>query len=377
MRSVPTPLVLPALLLGGLILGTPGSAWAQGVPAPFSAGAGAQFQHFDFSDGPAIGLESISLLSVPMLARIRLGGPVRVEASTTFARGELSRPGGQSVTLSGLTDSQLRLVTDLVEDRVTVTAALSVPTGADGFSAEEAGLAGAIAADLLPFAISSWGTGGGVGGGVSVFQPAGDFGLGFSAGYMVPGEFTPVDQAEFQYRPGATLSLQGVVDYTVGQAGRAALQLAYSRFQDDEIEGQNLFRSGDRIQVRASYSFAAGAMGSGVVYGGYLHRSEGTFLDDVRARPSQGLFFAGGGVRQPWRGMTLVPSAELRVQRRDDGEDQGTLAGAGLELEVPAGGALLVPRLMLRGGSVLIREGIESGVLGVEAGVSLRHGRGR
>ncbi len=377
MRSGSTPLALLSFLLGGLILGPPGSAWAQTGPAPFSAGAGAQFQYFDFSDSQAIGLESISLFSVPMSARIRLGGPVRVEASTTFARGELSRPGGQSVTLSGLTDSQLRLVSDLVDERVTVSAALSIPTGADGFSAEEAGLAGAIAADLLPFAISSWGAGGGVGGGISVFQPAGDFGLGFSAGYMVPGEFSPIDQSEFQYRPGATLNLQGIVDYTVGQAGRAALQVAYSRFQDDEIEGQNLYRSGDRIQARASYSFAAGTMGSGVVYGGYLHRSEGTFLDDLRARPSQGLFFAGGGVRQPWRGMTLVPSAELRVQRRDDGEDQGTLAGAGVELEVPAGGALLVPRLMVRGGSVLVREGVDSGVLGLEAGVSLRHGGSR
>jgi len=331
---------LAGMALTGLtLLGTallPAQIQAQAVGV--GGGAGINFEYFHFTDGEAVDLESISLLTVPMAAQLRAGGPFRVEASTTFARAEMTRPGGQNTTLSGLTDSRVQLLVDLVPDRVTVSGAVSAPTGADAFTAQEAGLAGAVAADVLPFRISSWGSGGGVGGGLSVFQPVGSLGLGFSAGYMVPGEFTPTDGAEFQYRPGAALSLQGVVDYTVARTGRAALQVTYNRFQDDEVEGQNLFRTGDRLQVRGSYSFVAGAAGSGVAYAGYLHRDEGTFLDDLRTRPSQGLFFAGAGLRQPWRGMVVVPSADVRVQRRDDGQDQGTLGGIGVELEVPTGG---------------------------------------
>ena len=357
------------------LLAAPSQVRAQS--SPFSGGAGAHFQYFDFSDPAAANLSSISLATLPVSARARVGGPFRVEAVTTFAWGELSRPGGETVSISGLTDTQFRLLADLVQDRVTLEAAVNVPTGADGFTREEAALAGVIAADLLPFRISSWGTGGGVGAGVSLFQPLGAFGAGLSVGYMAAGEFTPISDAEFQYRPGPALRVQGVLDYTVGQAGRAALQLSYHRYGDDEVEGQNLFRTGDRLQARASYSFAAGTGGSAVVYAGYLHRSEGTFLEDLEPRPSQGLLYAGAGLRHPMRGMVLVPTAELRVQRRDDGRDQGTLGGVGVSLEIPAGQLMVVPQAQLRGGSVQIRDGVDSGVIGVEAGLSIRHGGSR
>jgi len=364
------------LLALGAFLAAPAETQAQSSWSA-SGGAGVHFQYFDFSDPDAANLSSISLVTVPVSARVRAGGPFRVEAVTTFARGELSRPGGENVTISGLTDTQFRVLVDLLQDRVTLSAAVDVPTGADGFTAEEAGLAGAVAADLLPFRISSWGTGGGVGGGVSLFQPMGAFGLGLSVGYMAPGEFTPISDAEFQYRPGPALRIQGVVDYTVGQAGRAALQLGYHRYGDDEVEGQNLFRTGDRLQARASYSFAAGTGGSAVVYAGYLHRSEGTFLEELEPRPSQGLMYAGAGLRHPMRGMVLVPTAELRIQRRDDGRDQGTLAGVGASLEIPVQQIQVIPHFKLRGGSVQIRDGVDSGVLGVELGASVRHGGSR
>jgi len=365
---------IPFLGTGVLQAQTPPPSGAGSSASPLSGGGGATFQTFRFSDAEAVGIESISLLTTPFAAGIRLGGAVRIEASTTFAQGTLARPGGESVSVSGLTDTRIQLLTDLVPGRLTVSGLVSLPTGADGFSVEEVGLAGAVAADLLPFQISSWGSGGGVGGGVAFFQPAGSVGFGGSIGYTIPGEFTPVRDADFLYRPGAALTVQGVVDYTLDQRSRLALQVNWNRFDDDEVQGVNLYRSGDRLEARGSWAFVAGERGSGVAWAGYLHRSEGAFLDDLRSRPAQGLYFAGIGLRQPWRGAVLAPTAELRVQRRDDGTDQGTLAGAGLRVEVPAGDVVVVPRIQLRGGSVLIRDGVESSVVGIEAGVGIRFG---
>jgi hypothetical protein len=347
------------------------------TPLSTGGGVGAHLQSFHFTDDEAATLSSLSLLTVPVAVRVGVGGSVRIEASTTFARGELRRPDGASTSMGGLTDTRVQILTDLLDERVTVAGFVALPTGADRFTAEEAELAGAIAADLLPFRISSWGTGGGMGGSVSAFHYVGAFGMGLGAGYLASGEFTPVDAGSFQYRPGPALQIQALLDYTVGTAGRAALQLSHHRFGDDEVEGSNLFRSGDRTQVRASYSFQAGPGGSGVAWAGYLHRSEGAFLGELSTRPSQSLFFAGTAFRHPWRAMVAVPTGELRVQRRDDGRDQGTLGGIGLGLEIPRGGSVVVPAVQVRAGSVLISEGVRSGVLGVEAGVSVRYGGGR
>lgn len=347
---------------------------AQSAGPSVNGGVGTTLQTFRFSDAEAVGIESITLITTPFAAGVRLGSTVRLEASSTFARGTLNRPEGGSTSVSGLTDTRIQLFTDLVPGRLLVTGQLFLPTGADEFTADELGLVGAVAADLLPFEVSAWGSGGGMGAGVAFFQPMGRLGVGGSVGYTVPGEFSPVQDVDFRYRPGSVLTLQGTVDYTIDVRSRLALQVGWINFQEDEVQGVNLFQSGDRLEARGTWAFAAGDRGSGVAWLGYLHRSEGAFLDDLTTRPSQGLYFAGTGFRQPWRGYVVVPTAELRVQRRDDGADQGTLAGAGLRVEVPVGGALFIPRLQLRGGSVMVREGVDSGFLGLESGFTLRFG---
>jgi hypothetical protein len=342
------------------------------------AGGGVHLQHFTMSDDEAAGFASVSLLSVPYLARVQVAGPFSAEVSTTWARGSVDRGGGgEAVVVSGLTDSRFRLFADLVPNRVTLMAEVAASTGVDGFDEDEGLLAGILAADLLPFRVSSWGSGGGVGGNLTAFHPMGDIGIGGSLGYTVPGTFNPIADGDFSYRPGSVLSAMGLIDYTQGTAGRYALQLRWDRYGDDEVTGENLFRSGDRLQVRGSYAFGVGLAGSGVVYGGYLHRSEGTFLQQVETRPAQGLFFAGGGLRRPWGPGVMVPDLELRVHRRDDGVGQGFLGSLGVALEVAAGALQVEPRLRLHGGSVLVREGVRSGVLGGELGVNLRSRGGR
>lgn len=368
--------VLPAgLLLGlGLCVG-PAAGSAQNAAFGVSAGGGVEFQLYRFSDEDVVALRSVSLLSVPLAARLSLFGGLELDVSGAFARGELERPDGTKTELSGLTDTRLRLGTDaLLDQRLSLGAIAVLPTGTDSFSGEEAALAGILAADLLPFSISSWGSGGGLGAEAAFIHTTGFGNVSVGGAFVVPGEFDALEGETFRYRPGAILQVQAGADRDVGSASRLSVQAAFQRYGEDQLEGQNLFRSGNRIQLVGSYAFPVGGAGSSIAYGGYLHRTQGTYLASLDTRPSQGLFYAGIGLRQPWAGSVLAPSAEVRILRREGGEDQGLLAGVGTSLEVRAGGMLVVPSARLRFGRALIREGSSSTFLGFDAGLGLRMG---
>ncbi|MEX2531027.1 MAG: hypothetical protein WD960_09670 [Gemmatimonadota bacterium] len=368
--------VLPAgLLLGiGLCMG-PATGSAQNAASGVSGGGGVEFQLFQFSDEDAVALRSVSLLSVPLAVRISLVGGMDLDVSGAFARGEIERPDGTTTTLSGPTDTRLRLGTDeLLDQRLSLAAIAVLPTGTSSFSGEEAALAGILAADLLPFNISSWGSGGGLGAEAAFIHTTGFGNVSVGGAFVVPGEFDPLEGQTFGYRPGPVLQVQAGVDRDVGSASRLTVQAAFQRYGEDQLEGQNLFRSGNRIQFVGSYAFPVGATGSSIAYGGYLHRTEGTYLESLENRPSQGLFYAGIGLRRPWAGFVLAPSAEVRVLRREGGEDQGLLAGVGTSVEVPAGGMLVVPSVRVRFGSAVIREGSSSSFVGFDAGLRLRRG---
>jgi hypothetical protein len=366
---------LPGAAAGLALLVLPAHPAAAQVTG--SAGAGAHFQYFGFSDDAATGLSSVHLLTIPVAARADLGGGVAVDLTTAWASGSLERAGGESISLSGITDTRLRVGWTIPAGWLTVAAVGVAPTGAESFTPAEAELAGVVAADLLPFRVSHWGSGGGAGGAVSAVHSTGLWGFGGSASFLVPGTYEPVADPGFDYRPGAQVSLRGVVDRRVGPGARASLSLAYHHHGDDQVDRENLFRAGDRFQAVGSWAFPAGATGSAVVYGGYLHRAQGTFLQELGTRSSQGFILLGAGFRHPTSLGILVPSSDLRVVRREDGENQGWMLAVGSALERSSGDVQWAPTLMARVGSVRAREGVSTGVTGVEAGLRVAFGGSR
>ena len=365
------------LLLCGVIAWGTGPLQAQANRTV--AGGGLIFEGYRFSDPDATGIEGLSLLTVPFALRAPLGRTVTVDFVGTFARGSLQRSDGSSVALSGLTDTQVSLSAAVVPDRFSIGAIALLPTGKQKHTDAEAEVAGAIGADLLPFRISNWSTGGGIGLSSSVAHSTGTVGLGISASYVVGREFDLLAAEDFAYRPGNQLSVRGVLDASVGDAGKLALQLTFQKASEDRINGSNLYRPGDRFYAMTSYTFRAGVTGSGIVYTGLFHRSSGAYLlESAFDAPGEDLWLAGGGLRIPLRGAVLQPSVDLRVVRRSNGVDQGYLLGAGTSLEwVRAGGVTLIPSVRARFGNVLVREGIESGFTGLDAGLIVRFGSAR
>ncbi len=362
-----------ALLLAAAFLPLTAQAQAPG-PQPFQARVGAVFETYQFADEESVGIRSLSLFSVPLAAAFPLGDAATVEIRSALARGSMESATGETADITGLTDTEVRLGFRIPG---TVTIQLQaigvIPTGNATHTEEEAVLAGAIASDLLPFRVSNWGAGGGGGALVGVIRSFGASALGVSASYLAGRTFEPLAGESFAYRPGDHLRIRGALDHDLAGAGRLTVSLTLDRFSEDLLDDTNLYRAGNRVQTVASYSFRQGRTGSGVVYGGVFHRSQGTaLLEAAPSIPSQQLLLAGGGLRSPRGTLTWVPTVEFRIHRTADGVGQGWLPGAGLGVEIPTGGWVVVPTVRGRYGRILVREGSESAISGLELSITAR-----
>lgn len=365
--------LVPALFAALYAAPRPAAAQADG----WSASIGAGLEAYRFAEPEAAGIRTLSLVSTPFAVHGPIAGPVWLSLSGSYARGELEQADGATATISGLTDSQLQLSAIVVPRLASVSLIALLPTGASELSLAQAELAGAVAADLMPFRISHWGSGGALGVGTTLARNLGAIGIGASAAYVVGRSFDYLADVPFALRPGNELQLRVALDAATGASGKIGLQLLYQHNADDEINGRNLFRPGDRYQARGSYSFTAGGGSAAIVYGGLLHRASGVFLDATADRsPDENLAFGGAGLRAPVGRGVLAPSIDARLARRSDGLEQGYTVGVGTALEWPlgAGGPRLVPSARVRFGHLAVREGQESGFSGLDLGLGLRFG---
>jgi len=361
------------------------AAFSSGVVVAFAQstqgviGGGVVLESYRFADPDAAGLEGLTLLTVPLAFRAPLGRFLVLDFGGAFARGSLSRADGSTAHLAGLTDTQMTLSAVVVPDRLSLGVVALLPTGKQRVTDEEAEVAGAVSADLLPFRISNWSTGGGLGLSTSVAQSAGNVSLGLAASYVVGREFDLLESTEFAYRPGNQLVVRGTLGAPVGDAGNLELQFTLQNASEDRVNGSNLYRPGNRLMGLTSYSFRAGSTGSALVYAGVFHRSEGTYLLETSSdAAAEDLLLAGGGLRVPVAGLVLQPSVDLRVVRRGNGLDQGNSLGVGASAEWPRSPSLtLLPLVRGRFGTVRVRDGVETGFTGLDAGLIVRFGSRR
>jgi hypothetical protein len=364
---------VPACLLA--LAAAPAARAQEGPAPPWTGAAGVRVERYAFVDAQQVGIDGISLLTVPLAAEAWVGRRVRVTLVGGFAAARLTRADGGTATLTGPVDTELRVSVPLAGDWITLTGVAVLPTGKESLSAEELEVAGIVASDLLPFAISHWGSGGGAGASLALARRVGSVGVGVSGGYHAGREYHAFAGAGGAYRPGDEAFLTLAVDRAVG-GGRATLQAGAHHYAHDELEGGNLYRSGDRYQLIGSYAFEGRGRTSGVVYAGALHRENGARLAQLaQDLPAQDLVLLGAGLRLPLRRGILLPSVDGRIFRSADGVGQGFGLGAGAQAEWPAGAVTLLPSARVRWGRVLVLEGAESAFTGLEVGFGVRRGR--
>ena len=340
-------------------------------------GAGVLFQRYSFDDPTAASVETITLTAIPFMGTAWLGDRVSLAVAGTYADGRLDDPDRGELSIQGLTDTQVSLTVSGRSGATSVSAVALLPTGVETQTLAESRVAGAVASELLPFAISNWGTGGGLGISASTAHVVGPLGVGLSASYLVRREYTPLDAEQFAYRPGNVLRLVAAVDGTLAPGTKGTLRFSLFRHEDDLADDSNLFRAGDRFEVLGSVGFPVGARSTGLVYGIFHSRDRGTYLSTDGTLASQDLVLAGGGIRSRVGNAIVQPRLEARLFRRDDGVEQGYDLGIGLDVEVPVGAAVMVPSLRVHTGNLEVRESIETAFTGLEFGLALRFGGGR
>jgi len=374
--SAPRSGAVVGALLGALaLLPVPSVSQAPG----HGADGGVVFEAYRFNRPDETGIRSLSLLTLPFHGRIQLRPNLTVELGGAYARGTVERRDGAQSEIAGPTDTRLRLGLGFGrETRGSVEAIIVLPTGNASHTAEEALVAGAIAADLLPFRISHWGSGGAAGLGTSLRRSAGGTAFGVSGSYLVGRKFEPVDGQPFAYRPGDQLRMRATVDHLVGPASKLTFAFTAERHSEDALQGANLYRAGNRYNAVGAYSFSVPGRGAAMIYSGVFHRTEGAaLLDWAIETPAQSLFLAGSGFRLPVRFGVLVPSADARLLRSGDGMGQGHVLGVGVMAELRAGNALFLPSVRGRLGRIVVREESESRISGLELGLTARFGEHR
>jgi hypothetical protein len=370
-RGIRTTAALVGLLA---LIATPAAAQLEQV----DAGAGFIFESYSFDDAATAGLESLSLLSFPFAASYPLLSSLDLSLTGAVARGSLSRPGGDEFSLTGLTDTRIGAVWRW-QDRVTVSGAFYLPTGASELTLDQARVAGAVSSLLLPFRVTAWGIGGGADVSVAVAHRLNEeVGLGVRLGYRALNEYEPLETslgAGAAYDPGDQIYLRLAADRNMG-AGKGTVSLTYQNIGEDASGGQNIFSAGDRIQLLGSYVFPFLGWGSGYGYAGVLHRTEGEFLTTSQLDPTaaQTLWLAGAGARARVRGVLFKPSVDIRALRTGDGLSQGYTLGVGGQAEFERNALLFAPMVRIRFGNLMVREDAESAFTGFQLGLMVRRG---
>jgi len=362
---------------------------ATGAHAQTAAG-GALLQSYTFDDPATVGLAEMQLTVLPFAVAVPFGDRISILASGAWARGMATGDEGAEIELAGPTDTEVGIAIALGPDRMVLTAGASLPTGQSTHSTTEAVVASIVAAELLPFGISSWGSGGGAGGDIALAFASGAWGIGLSGGYRAAREFEPLSDETFAYRPGDQIGVRLALDRDLSSGGTFSVLLGAQRFTEDQLSGANLFRSGNRLEGVLTYAFPVGLAGSALIYGGAYHRANGTLLLDdpdligAADSPAQQLFSGGVDLRLPLgRTAAFLPGVDGRVFRSEDGVGQGWVGTVGGSLEVILSGRrgresiVLSPSARYRMGHVIVEQDSETDLTGWEAGLVLSVGAGR
>jgi hypothetical protein len=274
--------------------------------------SGVEVRSVSFNSG--LGIKSATEFAVPIGAmwtatpRLAFDFGVRYASASRTADDTV----GTKATVSGLTDTQVRVVYQVVPDVVVLTLAANLPTGKTKLTADELVAAGVMASDLIPFPVASFGSGANVTTGVAVAVPVAGWAVGLGGSYRLTSGYTPLAAVDSSYKPGGELRLRVGADRVVGQ-GRVSLGFTYSTFADDAFGGAQIYRPGKRYITQGSWSFPVGNVGL-ALYAWDLYRGSSTVLVGGSATEKQNVLTAGAAASLQVGRNVLRPQIEYRIQ---------------------------------------------------------------
>ena len=204
------------------------------VYARINALSGFEFRSFSFDSG--LGVSKASQWHIPFAFVAPLGRRLSLDLSASYVGSSLTTGGGTE-EITGLTDTQLRLLYTLQRDRLAASLLFNLPTGQRSVPQSQASVADAVGSNFLSFPVSALGTAFGVTGGLAVAARAGAWNLGLAGSLRYLGAYEPFSDAAATYTPGIEGRLRAGVDRLVGARTRVLIGLSASTFSTDEFAG--------------------------------------------------------------------------------------------------------------------------------------------
>ena len=344
-----------AALAAAVLTAFPVAAFAQGdLPVGrLRFLTGFEVRSVSFKAG--LGVKTISEMAVPLGAMYNPSTRLALDFGIRYASASRTPEGAAAKgTVSGPTDLQVRGVYQVVPDVVVLTLAANLPTGKTKMSADELSAAGAVASELIPFPVTSFGTGANVTTGLAVAVPVAGWAVGVAGAYRLSGAYALRDTVGTSYKPGGELRFRIGADRVAGQ-GRVSLGFTYSSFSQDEFGGASIYQPGKRYIMQASWSFPIGNLGL-ALYAWDLYRTSGTVLLSSSTTEKQNVLTAGVAASLQMGRSVLRPQLEFRKHTAgvDKLEAAGQLLSLSARLSLPLSEALsLTPAVRFDTGNIV------------------------
>jgi hypothetical protein len=243
------------LLLAPAVLWTASLA-AQGSDAVYgrvNALSGFEVRGFSFDSG--LSVTRASQWHVPLAFVAPVGRRLSVDVSASYVGTSLRTTSGTTETITGLTDTQVRLLYTLQRDRLAASLLFNLPTGQRSVPESTFAVSGAVGSNFLSFPVSGLGTAFGVTGGLALAARAGTWNMGLAGSVRYLGSYELFNDAAVTYSPGVEGRLRAGVDRLVGRRTRILVGLTGSTFSTDEFSGSggglttSNYRPGTRLMA--------------------------------------------------------------------------------------------------------------------------------
>src|SRR5260370_37624180 len=157
---------------------------------------------------------------MPLVLVTPVGRSLSVDLTSYLVSGRVESYGGTTETLSGLTDTQLRMLYTVRRDRAVGSLSFNLPTGTHALSTSQFQVNGAVGSTYLAFPVSSFGTSLGVTGGLAYAQRVGEWNLGVSGSLRYLGSYAPFSNDTLTYSPGLEGRVRAGADPLLGHNAR-------------------------------------------------------------------------------------------------------------------------------------------------------------
>jgi hypothetical protein len=284
---------------------------------------------------------TLSEFAIPVFVAVPLGQRMTFDVGSAWASARLERTTAGTKTtssISGPTDTQVRLNATFGGDFLVLTAGANLPTGRSTATPEEQPAAGLMGSDFLSFPVSNMGTGAGATGGIAIARPIGSWNLGVGGSFRRSAAYNPYETGDGtalpRYQPGDEYRVRAGIDRPFG-TGQIQIGVTYSRFGDDEISG-SIYNTGDRWLTQGVI-----ANGNLTIVAWNLFRTAGTLTDgsiSEKENITNGMLSYGLNVL----GGRIEPSVEVRSWQQIE-KPTGLLGTASLRFETSVAGFAVVP----------------------------------